>query len=320
MTSPSPVEPPPPGRPWTVLHLLRWSTAHLEGRGIERARLDTELLLGHALGLSRLQLYLHFDRPLDPAELDVFRPLLRRRARREPLQYVVGSAAFRELDLAVDPRVLIPRPETEGLVEEVLRWAAARSEPPDVLEIGTGSGAIALSLRREGTFGRVVATDVSAEALAVARANAERTGVEEVEWRLGDALTPLGEDERFDVLVSNPPYVALADREALQPEVVDHEPAGALFSGPDGLDLLRILVREGAARVRPGGLLALEIGAAQGPAVLALARESGAWTAERVGSDLSGRDRYLLAARGGSRPSGEEREEPGGRERACPHC
>ncbi|MEZ4415066.1 MAG: peptide chain release factor N(5)-glutamine methyltransferase [Gemmatimonadota bacterium] len=297
-TRPAPVEPPVEGAAWTLLHLLRWSTQYLEQKGLERPRLDVELLLAHALGVGRLDLYLQFDRPLERAELDAFRPLLLRRGRREPLQYVVGSAAFRELELLVDPRVLIPRPETEGLVGHVLDWAAARGAGiTGVLEIATGSGAIALSLRREGSFGRIVASDLSGDALEVARANAARLGLTDVEWRQGDGLSVIESGERFDVLVANPPYVAWSERPALAPEVADYEPAQALFADEEGLALVNVLIRDGGRVVAPGGLLALEIGAGQGAQVADLARDVGSWEEVRVAEDLSGKDRYLLAAR-----------------------
>ncbi|MCA1791515.1 MAG: peptide chain release factor N(5)-glutamine methyltransferase, partial [Thioalkalivibrio sp.] len=176
---------------WTVLRLILWSAEYLGGKGVERARLDGEHILAHALGLKRLDLYLQYDRPLTPEELDSFRPLLKRRASREPLQYILGSQPFRELDLAVDRRVLIPRPETEVLVGEVLDWARASGRAsPDALDIGTGSGAIALSLALEGPFGSVVATDLMSEALEVATRNRAAAALEDrVEFRLGGDYT-----------------------------------------------------------------------------------------------------------------------------------
>jgi release factor glutamine methyltransferase len=285
------------GDVWTVLRLMRWSGEYLESKGVERGRLDAEHLLAHALGLPRLQLYLQFDRPLDREELDLFRPLLRRRADREPLQYILGRAAFRELDLRVDRRVLIPRPETEVLVDEVLTWAAAQGRNDmSAADIGTGSGAIALSLAHEGPFGRVVATDVSEDALDVARGNGVALGLgDRVDFRAGPLFSALADGEIFVVLVSNPPYVAEAEAETLEPEVSDWEPGQALFGGPDGLAIIRELVGGAGARLRPGGLLALEVGAGQAGLVVAEVETIGGYDDVRVRRDLTGRQRVILA-------------------------
>ncbi len=294
-----------PSDTWTVLRMILWSAEYLEGKGLERARLDGEHLLAHALGLERLGLYLQYDRPLTPEELDSFRPLLKRRARREPLQYILGSQPFRELDLAVDRRVLVPRPETETLVEEVLGWArqrVARDESQrdlEALDVGTGTGAIALSLALEGPFHRVVATDISGGALEVATANAAAAGLaDKVEFRGGRDFDPLGDGERFDVVVSNPPYVAETERPDLAPEVSEWEPEGALFAGPDGLDVIRRLVADAPRWIRDGGLLALEIGAGQARAVQGLLEGMGGWVDIEVKADLAGRDRIVMATRG----------------------
>jgi release factor glutamine methyltransferase len=293
---------------WTVLRLMRWSGEYLEGKGVERGRLDAEHLLAHALGVPRLQLYLQFDRPLEAEELDRFRPLLRRRAEREPLQYILGRAAFRELDLRVDGRVLVPRPETEILVDEVLAWAKARGGSElTAVDVGTGSGAIALSLLEEGPFARVVATDASEEALAVAALNARETGHEgRIELRPGSLFEPLGDGERFDAVVSNPPYVAEAEAATLEPEVGVWEPAGALFGGPDGLAVLRALVGGAGPFLRGGGLLALEVGASQAGQVVAAVEAVGGYDDVRVRRDLAGRQRVVTARRAGS-VTGKER-------------
>ncbi len=286
-----------------MLRLMRWSGEYLEGKGVERGRLDAEHLLSHALGIPRLQLYLQFDRPLEAEELDRFRPLLRRRAEREPLQYILGRAAFRELELAVDPRVLVPRPETEILVDEVLAWAAGRA-PADLtaVDLGTGSGAIALSLVREGPFARVVATDASEEALAVAALNARGAGLaERIDLRHGSLFEPLAEGERFDVVVSNPPYVAEAEAAGLEPEVGVWEPSGALFGGPDGLAVLRSIVAGAGPFLRAGGLLALEVGASQAGQVVAAVEAVGGYDDVRVRRDLAGRQRVVMARRTGTK-------------------
>lgn len=278
---------------WRPIELIRWTTDYLTSKGIDEPRLNSELLLSDALGCKRLDLYLQFERPLTAEELADFKSRLLRRLKHEPLQYIAGAAAFRELTLLVDRRVLIPRPETELLVGEVLAWAAGRPGL-DVVDIGTGSGAIALSLRHEGTFGRVVATDISEEALAVARLNFERGPMcSEVEFRHGAGFLPIRGD-RFDVIVSNPPYIAETDRESLPPEVVQWEPATALFAGDDGLRIIRDLILRAPDHLRSGGLLALEIGADQATAVAEMVRQHPSYGTPAIRSDLSGRARMLL--------------------------
>jgi release factor glutamine methyltransferase len=284
---------------WTVLRLMKWSGEYLESKGVDRGRLDAEHLLARALGLPRLQLYLQYDRPLEQSELDRFRPLLRRRAHREPLQYILGRAAFRELDLKVDSRVLIPRPETEVLVDEVLAWAGGK-ESLTALDLGTGSGAIGLSLLLEGPFRRVVATDVSVDAVELARENARDAGVEErIEFRIGALFDAVGVGESFDVVVSNPPYIAEGEASSLQPEVGLWEPADALFGGPDGLSVVRAIVQGAGAVLKPMGLLALEVGERQPEIVLGALEEVGEYDDVRIRRDLAGRQRVVLARRTG---------------------
>lgn len=287
-------------RRWTVVEMIKSTAEYLAGKNFHNPRLNAELLLAGMLGLKRLDLYLQHDRPLTPEELDDFRSRLRRRARREPLQYIDGTAAFRDLVLHVDGRVLIPRPETEVLVQHVLDWAKARAgEAPSLsaVDLGTGSGAIALALATEGPFRRVVATDVDRDTLRAARDNHARTAPESpVEFRPGDLWRAVG-DERFDVVVSNPPYIGEDERAAMDTEVVDWEPAGALFAGPDGLRVIRPLVAGAADHLEAGGLLALEMGAAQGAAVCRLIEQTNAFGPARVLPDLAGRDRVVLAER-----------------------
>lgn len=279
---------------WTSVELIRWTADYLAEKGFADSRLNAELLLAGVLGVKRLDLYLQFERPLAPEELSEFKGRLKRRVRHEPLQYISGSAQFRELLLTVDTRALIPRPETELLVGEVLAWSAEYPEC-DVLDIGTGTGAIALSLRKEGHFGRIVATDISEDALALARENLVATlpGLE-IEFRPGSVFQPV-QGERFDVIVSNPPYVAEGERGDLASEVIDWEPIGALFSGADGLDLIREIVADAPEYLNPGGLLALEIGAAQAEKVAGMVRRGPSFGEPVVRRDLAGRDRIVLA-------------------------
>ncbi len=281
---------------WSVLEMLRWTSDYLAGKGVESARLNADLLLAGTLGCKRLDLYLQYDRPLTPGELAAHRERLRRRALREPLHYIYGAAPFRDLWLDVDPRVLIPRPETEQLVGIVLEWMRGRAGL-DVLDVGTGSGAIALSLASEGPVRGVVATDSSADALEVARANAARVAPRApVEFAAGDGYAAIA-GRTFDVVISNPPYVALGEATALEPEIRGWEPAGALFAGGEGMDVIRALVEGAPSVLRCGGLLALEIGAGQGPAVSALVDATPGLGPPRLGKDLAGRDRMVLCER-----------------------
>ncbi|MFL5537441.1 MAG: peptide chain release factor N(5)-glutamine methyltransferase [Longimicrobiaceae bacterium] len=279
---------------WTVMELLGWTANYLQEKGFHNARLNAELLLAGTLGLKRLDLYLQFDRPLRADEMAAFKPRLLRRAKREPLQYIDGAAAFRDLVLRVDSRVLIPRPETERLVQAVLDWARGR-DGLAALDVGTGSGAIALALATEGPFARVVGVDVSEGALEVARANAREAAPDApADFRLGSLFDAVA-GERFHVVVSNPPYVGEEERAALDPEVRDWEPAAALFAGAGGLDVIRPLVARAPAHLEPGGLLAMEVGAGQAAAVCELVRATGAFAEPRVIADLAGRDRIVTA-------------------------
>jgi release factor glutamine methyltransferase len=249
-----------------LAEVLRLSTEHLERHGSPTARLDAELLLGHALGLSRVDLYVQHERPLSEPELARCRELVRRRAAREPVAYIVGSRGFRRLDLEVDPRVLVPRPETELVVERCLTLLEG-AEAPAVLDVGTGSGAIALALKQERPDAAVTACDVSAEALAVAAANAERLGlaIELVESDLFAAL----EGRRFDLVVSNPPYIGESEVDGLEPEVRDHEPRLATVAGADGRELYRRLLPAAGDHLASGGWLVLECGQGQAGGLVA---------------------------------------------------
>ncbi|CAN5833476.1 peptide chain release factor N(5)-glutamine methyltransferase [soil metagenome] len=281
-------------RPWTTLEMLRWTSEYLAGKGIEDPRLNAELLLSGALGIRRLDLYLQFDRPLKDSEIATFKAQLLRRARREPLQYIAGYADFRQIRLRVDQRVLIPRPETELLVGEVLQWSSGRTALR-VLDVGTGSGAIALSLAVEGRFEQIIATDLSDAALAVAAMNLEELApASSVELRQGALYEPVA-GEQFDIIVSNPPYIGENERDDLDVEVREWEPGTALFSGSDGLDIIRQLVAGAADHLRTGGLLALEIGTTQAEMVSGMVEATGAFRKPVVRNDLTGRERMIIA-------------------------
>ena len=293
--------------PLTVLEVLRKSADYLAGKGVENGRLDAEHILSHVLEMGRLHLYLHFDRPLSPGELAACRPLLRRRAAREPLQYVLGSAPFRNLDLQVGPGVAVPRPETEHLLDALLdvtgrQWTST-SPVGSALDVGTGSGALALALADEKLADRVVATDVSPAALATSRRNAAEAGLEAVDFREGPLLSPVV-GETFDLILSNPPYLTTVEWRSAAPEVREWEPRVALEAGEDGLDVIRPLVWAAMPALRPEGWVGLEVGRGQTDAVATIFREAGAAEVE-VREDLAGRPRYVFARKAGTTRNAE---------------
>ena len=290
-------QPTPQGETWTIQALLQWTTRFFESKGIPSGRLDAELLLAHALGWKRIELYARYDHVPREETLEKFRDMVRARGRRVPAKYLTGETEFYSMALAVGPSVLIPRPETEFLVERALEIIPEDREAL-VADLGTGSGAIAIAVAAQRPRARLVATDVSPEALAVARANAERHGLAgRVEFRQGDWFAALEPGTLFDALLSNPPYVAAPDLERAMPEVRDHEPRAALDGGPDGLDALRRLVAGAAAWLRPAGWLVLEIGAGQRAAVLELATVAGTYGTVAVAPDYQGIDRIVSMQR-----------------------
>lgn len=291
----------------SVAGLLEYATRELRAVGVDSPRLDAELLVGSAIGLDRAALYAHGDRVLNARERGAFEERLARRCRREPVAYILGRAAFRNLTLAVDRRVLIPRPETELLVEWALdhvRDLRSRGldREIDIVDVGTGSGAIAIAVAQEagdipGAGVHVVATDVSIPALELARANARDAGVD-VEFLGGDLLVPLA-GRRVDAVLSNPPYVAREEAPGIMPEVVDYEPHVALFvPGHDPLEIVRRIATDSLDVFRPGGLLALEVGCGGAADAGRIMTESGY---QRVVSrtDLQGIERAV----GGFAPS-----------------
>lgn len=265
------------------------------------AETDAAELLSRLLGTGRGDLRALGSRPLTPGEARQFESWLARREAGEPVQYVTGRAAFRHLDLAVDRRVLVPRPETEELVEAVLETLEAERErwpAPRILDLGTGSGAIALAIAHEHSAAIVTATDASGGALAVARANAAATGLAaRVTFAKGEWFGAIAPDERFEVVVSNPPYIAEAEAEALPRDVREWEPAAALFSGADGLDAVREIVDDAPRHLVAGGLLALELDEARAREVAAWLEGAHDWASVELRDDLAGRPRVLLARR-----------------------
>lgn len=283
----------------TVLEVIQRSAEFLNRKGVDSPRLQVELLLAHVLQMPRLRLYLDFERRLSDTELDAVRTLVKRRASREPLQHIVGSTSFCGLDIKVDRHVLIPRPETEGLAElgwEFLRTRDARDGGTvTALDMGTGSGCLAVALAVHAPSAEVWAVDISPLALAVARGNAARLGVlDRIRFLEGDRFSTIPPAQRFDVIVSNPPYIPTAEIEGLASEVRDHDPRLALDGGTDGLEFFRQLALEARQRLRPGGRFLAEFGDGQGPALQTLFEQNG-WNVVEIVRDLSGRARILVA-------------------------
>ena len=292
-----------PGRPsTTVMDVVRLSTKHLADRGVDSPRLDAELLAAHSLGLRRLDLYLQFDRPLDESELAPIRALLRRRAGGEPIAYILGEREFFGRSFAVTPAVLIPRPETELLVERALARLRQRRRDDEPVgagllaaDLGTGSGCIAVTLACEAPGLDVVAIDVSGAALEVARANAARHGAGgRVRFAEGAWWEPLRGVE-VDLLVSNPPYVSDTELPELMRDVRDHEPLAALTAGADGLDAYRALLGDAPVHVRPGGAALLEIAPQRRDGVVELVAATWPRAEVSVHDDLAGLPRCVEA-------------------------
>jgi len=302
--------------PRTLLEYIQVTTGFLTAKGIEGARLDAELLLAEAVGMTRTQLYTNFEQPLGAAEVARYRESVRRRAAREPVAYITGRREFWSLDLAVDRRVLVPRPETELLVEiaiDALKERVAtellreRGNGTDlrVADIGTGSGAIAIAIATEIAAARVIATDRSEAALEVAPVNANRHGVAgRIEFRSGSGCAPLAGAGPFDVIASNPPYVRSAELRSLPPEVREWEPRSALEAGSDGMSVTAPLVEDAFELLAPGGSLIVEVGTQAELVREAFARRG----YERIGvrRDLAGIERVVTGRRpisSGRRPA-----------------
>jgi release factor glutamine methyltransferase len=275
---------------WTTLKILAWTKEFLISKGVSNARLEAEWLLCAAMGVDRVGLYLQYDKPLNDSELAAYRVLVTRRSRREPLQHILGSQEFCGLDYEVTSDVLIPRHDTEVLVSEAInRCPDART----VLDIGTGSGCIAVTLQKRLSQAVVTATDISEAALTVARRNAEKHSVK-IEFLVGSLLVPVV-GRRFDLIVSNPPYIPTSDIEYLDPEVRDYDPGIALDGGKDGLDIYRSLIPASAEHLNPCGWLLMEIGIGQGKDVVGLFELTSSYGEPIIALDFSGIERVVGA-------------------------
>ncbi len=277
---------------WNIKELLVWTTRYFAGRGMDNPRLEAELLLAHILEQERVQLYAHYDRPVNQRERQGFKELIQRRVRGEPAAYIVGYQEFMSLKFQVNPSVLIPRPDTETIVENIVDLY--RGQSIHICDVGTGSGAIAVSLAYYLPLSRVAATDISAQALATAQLNADFHQVE-IEFYQGDLLAPLSDCPPLDVIVANLPYIPFDEYTTLDPGVRDFEPVQALLAPGDGLDLYRRLLPQALDKLRSGGYLFAEIACHQGK----LAQEmAGEFHEVEIIKDMAGRDRILRARKG----------------------
>ena len=282
----------------TVLEVIQRSTEFLTQKGVESPRLQTELLLAHVLKEPRMQLYLQFERVLSASELSQARELVQRRGKREPLQHIVGSTSFCGLEIAVGRTVLIPRPESELLAEFgwqfLQQLSGAERRPVQALDLGTGSGCLAIALAVKCPSAQVVAADISHEALEVTRLNAQRHGVaDRVRILQGDQFAALPADARFALIISNPPYIPTTQIETLEPEVKDHDPRRALDGGEDGLDFYRHFAAHARPWLESGGKLMLECGDAQAESIRQIF-ETEKWIVEKIAEDYTQTPRILI--------------------------
>ena len=280
---------------WTIGSILKWTEQYFASKGVESPRLDAEVLLSHVLHKERIYLYVHFDEPLEPAELASYRELVKGRVQRVPVAYLTGHREFMGLDFKVTPAVLIPRPDTEILVQAAIdRLKGFAAEQLQFADIGTGSGADCLSVLHYLPEAQAATVDISAEALAVARENAASLEVaERVEFYEGDLLAPLA-GRSFAALLSNPPYIPEADIAGLEPEVRAHEPMRALAGGGDGLDFYRRLVHEGAPLLKDGGFMAFEAGIRQAASIAALSKAEPLLGRTEILKDYAGIERVVV--------------------------
>jgi release factor glutamine methyltransferase len=277
----------------TVLEILKKTEEFFKAKGLDSPRLNAELLLSHLLKCKRIELYVNFDKPLHEEEVNKFREYIKRRAAREPLQYITGDGPFHSFSVHVGPGVLIPRPETETLVETLFDDYPGLSGK-SILDMGTGSGILAIVVKKHCPGCEMAACDVSEEALKVARENGKKLDAE-IRWVKSDVFSNLS-GKTFDLILSNPPYCKSGDLEKLEPEVRDHEPRLALDGGPDGLAFYRRFMTDAASHLNPGGRIYLEVGEGQAQDVAALGMASGL-SLLKIVKDLSGKERVVVLER-----------------------
>jgi release factor glutamine methyltransferase len=283
------------GEEWTVMKTLRWTAAYFQTHGIEQSRTDAEVLLAHALSITRIEIYTNHDKPLHAEELKTFKSFIQRRITHEPVAYITGKKEFWSLELTVTPDVLVPRPETECLVEAVLDVMVDREAGNNILDMGTGSGAIVCALASERPRNRYYAVDRSESALLVARRNATRYGLERaIAFSRGNWFEGVeGMQRQFDIIVSNPPYIPQHQIKKLPPEIARYEPLCAIDGGADGLDAFRSILHAAPDYLAPDGKIFLEIGFDQRPAVSAIIEEVGCYRDFVCRKDYAAKDRVV---------------------------
>jgi len=284
---------------WTIQKLLNWVASYFTQKGVDSPRLGAEMLLSGVLGLKRIELYTQFDKVVDQHQLDRLRDLVKRAASGEPLAYLIGKTEFYSLEIEITPACMIPRPETELLVERAVEFIRARQGPALVCDLCTGSGCVAVAMAKNCPDAKLIATDISDAALQVAAANIEKHRLKDrVTLLCGDLFEPILpylDTMKFDLVVCNPPYVSELEFAALEKNVRDYEPKIALLGGADGLDVYHRVVDKVDALLKPDGALMLEIGYAQGPAVRQLIEQSGAFDQITIEKDFQNNDRVVTA-------------------------
>ena len=281
---------------WTIKALLDWMTPYLGDKEIDAPRLCAEMLLAHVLGIQRIELYTGFDRIVPQAQLDTLRALVKRAGEHEPVAYLVGITEFYSIELDVGPGCLMPRPETELLVQQAIECLRSHTDMESVLDLCTGSGCIAVAIAKNHASSHLVATDLSEEAITMADRNIRKhQQAKRIELIQGDLFDPV-ESRRFDLIISNPPYVTTTDYTQLDTNVRDYEPRLALDGGPDGLDVYRRILARGPQHLKDNGILMLEIGYNQGSATKALFKQAPLFTAIDIHKDLQGHDRIIVAS------------------------
>jgi release factor glutamine methyltransferase len=287
-----------PGRPdWTPIKLIQWAAAYFDSHQIDSPRATAEILLAHAISAKRIDLYLRYDQPLNSDELSRFKTMIKRRINREPVAYIVGRKEFWSMDLEVNRNVLIPRPETECLVERALESLAADSNPgcKSILELGTGSGAVVVALASENSRHSYMGTDISSDAVRVARQNSMRHGLgAKIRFMVADWFAPFdAKSGLFDLIVSNPPYIRSGDLKQLQPEIHVYEPVAALNGAKDGLRYLRHIIQCAYLYLKPAGVLLLEMGHDQKEPLKQIIDACGQYEDAKFYKDYSGHDRIV---------------------------
>jgi release factor glutamine methyltransferase len=284
---------------WTIQKLLNWTTEYLTNKGVDSPRLSSELLLSHALGLKRIELYTQFDKQVPQQQLDLLHEMVKRAGLHEPVVYLTGKTEFYSLELDITADCLIPRPETELLVQRAIEFLRTRSGIQYICDLCTGSGCIAVAIAKNVPDARVTATDISAAALEIAARNVEKHRLKErIQLLCGDLFEPIIQQldvNQFDLIVCNPPYVSTAEYEKLDKNVKDFEPASALLAGFDGLDVYLRIIKKVDEFLKPGAALMLEIGYAQGPAVRKLLEQTGAFAQIKIEKDHQDNDRVVTA-------------------------